>query len=77
MVDQKENKDILCEPKEGGWRCLRRPKGKWIDYGDFDAIVIKDKKVELPIVGKVIFDGQNCEIREEHGMKILYCKEKK
>jgi len=65
---------MLCEPTEGGWRCQIRRDKKWVDVGDFDAIVIENQRVTLPIIDKVIFDGKNCEVKKEGHLKILHCK---
>lgn len=67
-------KPMLCEPKEGGWHCHIRQDRKWIDVGNFDAIIIDNQRVTLPIIAKVIFDGKNCEMEKEGHLKILHCK---
>lgn len=57
---------MLCEPKEDhGWECLVRKDGKWVSFGEFNQIVINDKKVNLPVTGgKVQFDREGC-VKEE------------
>ena len=65
---------MLCEPKDGGWHCHIRRDRKWVEVGNFDAIIIDNQRVTLPIIAKVMFDGKNCEMEKEGNLKILHCK---
>lgn len=66
---------MICESgRDKPWRCIYREDKKWKEYGEFDGVVIEGKKVELPLASsKVEFNKGDCEVREEKGLKVLYC----